>query len=907
MLCRYRREGEKQYSFGHKVYKFTSDEWTPVNDVRLFKALQFYPDVFDTLCFFDTKPFLLIADKITFKRDLIFTSSKTIADKLDGMPYIRQQAYKPGVGEWVFKILNYSTDDLKAYQNTGKIVNILAHRDLGGIGDIIMTTSVIEKGVEKYPNYKVTYACPEEFLPLLENNPFITDLKSINSNVTKKDWDVVIDLTSDCIKHEMKNQPNVKLNRPEIFAKKCGLFTNDVPRPKIYLSENEILKAKGELKDFKLKIGLVLKSNASVRNWPYFKELRAILSEKYPQATILEFCIKRPSYWKFIKKSYPVFERNLREVAALINECDVVISPDTGLAHITSALRIPTVWIFTHIDGKIRTKNYDNVWVCQNIPKDCASKGIPCWYNIPCSQGEIERKKNPPCSLAVSVEQVMKAFAEAKGYNKLFFHSNKLKLVREKQKKKIKIVVPYFIGDSRVKKAIETWRYSEVVFGITDKEIQIPKLWNNDSFFTELSTKSEKVSEKTKPFLLDLLRNLVKKYPNEDYYGFFNSDIILPAGKDIQSLVPHDGTEIVLHHRTEMIRDKNGSHLRSQKTGGCDGFIATQKTIKILIDQFPEIIVGAPWWDDGIYIWAEQKFGENGIDMRWGDIWHESHPTVWHPSDSESRFNKKTLGDLKIKGQQTNWEIVKKKAQSKQKIKETIAIIQPGRIGDIIICLPIAKYFHDYGYEVHWPVCAQYISLFNYINYANPYDIGKDISRAYKNSLAVLPLGINKIDLAIGLGSPYNKNWVDESKLSFDKWKYKQASVPFSEKCNLKLYRKYDKESELANKLGIKFDEDYCVVHSEGDNFECDIKTLKGKKIDLRPIAGFSLFDWIGILESAKAVYCIDSCVANLIEGLKLPCSKYFRPRYEQYDKKNMLLRTPSLDESWNIMKKETL
>jgi len=408
MLCRYRgKSGIKQYTFGHKVYKFPSDEWTSVNDIRLFKALQSYSDVFDTLCFFDLNPFLLMADKITFKKDLVFTTSKVIADKLNGMAYVRQQAYKPEIGEWIFKILGYSTENLATYQETGKIVNILAHRDLGGIGDIIMTTSVIEEAVKEYSHYKITYACPDQFLPLLENNPFITGLESINSDVTKKDWDVVIDLTSDCIKHEMKNQPDVKLNRAEIFAQKCGLPIETVPRPKIYLSEEEILGAKEELKDFKLKIGLVLKSKASVRNWPYFKELRTKLSKKYPQATFLEFSIKKPAGWKSIKQSYEVYGKDLRKVSSLINECDVVISPDTGLAHIASALRVPTVWIFTHIDGKIRTKNYDGVEICQKTPKNCSSKGIPCWYAIPCSQGEIERKKNPLCSLGIKPDYVL--------------------------------------------------------------------------------------------------------------------------------------------------------------------------------------------------------------------------------------------------------------------------------------------------------------------------------------------------------------------------------------------------------------------------------------------------------------------------------------------------------------------
>ncbi|HUV84105.1 MAG TPA: glycosyltransferase, partial [Methanosarcinales archaeon] len=400
MLCRYRKKGTKQYTFGHQVYKFTN-KWSDVNNIRLFKALQSYPDVFDTVCFFDLKPFLSFANQIIFKKNLIFTCSKSVAEKLSNIPYVKKQAHKPETGEFVFKALKYSSEDLTAYENTDGAINILAHRDLGGIGDIIMTTPVIEEAVKKYPNYNITYACPEQFLPLLKNNPFITKLRSINSDVTQEDWDAIIDLTSDCIKHEVKHQPDVKLNRVEIFAKKCGIPIENIASPKIFLSEKEILQAKEELKDYGLKIGLVLKSNAPVRNWPYFKELRSLLSKQYPNATFLEFCLEKPSDWHSIKKSYPVFGRSLRTVCGLINECDVVISPDTGLAHIASAFKVPTVWLFTHIDGKIRTKNYDNVEVCQNIPEDCPSKGVPCWYNVLCDKERTENSFNPPCSIAL--------------------------------------------------------------------------------------------------------------------------------------------------------------------------------------------------------------------------------------------------------------------------------------------------------------------------------------------------------------------------------------------------------------------------------------------------------------------------------------------------------------------------
>ena len=43
---------------------------------------------------------------------------------------------------------------------------------------------------------------------------------------------------------------------------------------------------------------------------------------------------------------------------------------------------------------------------------------------------------------------------------------------------------------------------------------------------------------------------------------------------------------------------------------------------------------------------------------------------------------------------------------------KTVGIIQPGRLGDLIICLPITKYYHSKGYKVVWPVFKNYIDMF---------------------------------------------------------------------------------------------------------------------------------------------------------------------------------------------------
>jgi len=415
MLIRYRSDNlgaTKTYHFKGKAYIFPSDRWTPIDDLFLFEDLRRYPAVFDTVAFFDILPLKKIGKDITIKGDIISTSRRVIAEKLKRFNFIKYQAKRPEQGVYIFKIINYGSSDLTNYRGVKTGLNILAYRNLGGLGDILMTTSAIEKVKEKYPNSKITYACPKEFLPLLKHNPMIDRLSIYDREVTQEEYDVVINLTHDCIDYEIKHQPLVEQNRSEVFVSSCGLLDGSVPSPKIYLNENEIFWAGDFLKNRSAPtIGLVLTSNAKVRQWPYFKDLRKQLLKDYPTATILEISHVEPTDWKKHERVIPIFGFELRQVAALINQCDLIVSPDTGIAHIAGALGKPTVWLFTHIDGKIRTKNYTDSYVCQVTPSTCP-KGMPCWYEIPCGKDmgdhrSFENTTNPVCATEMSVDMVM--------------------------------------------------------------------------------------------------------------------------------------------------------------------------------------------------------------------------------------------------------------------------------------------------------------------------------------------------------------------------------------------------------------------------------------------------------------------------------------------------------------------
>jgi hypothetical protein len=40
-----------------------------------------------------------------------------------------------------------------------------------------------------------------------------------------------------------------------------------------------------------------------------------------------------------------------------------------------------------------------------------------------------------------------------------------------------------------------------------------------------------------------------------------------------------------------------------------------------------------------------------------------------------------------------------------------LGIIQPGRLGDLIICLPIANFYYERGYRVFWPIFHKFVPM----------------------------------------------------------------------------------------------------------------------------------------------------------------------------------------------------
>lgn len=239
---------------------------------------------------------------------------------------------------------------------------------------------------------------------------------------------------------------------------------------------------------------------------------------------------------------------------------------------------------------------------------------------------------------------------------------------------------------------------------------------------------------------------------------------------------------------------------------------------------------------------------------------------------------------------------------------EKIGIIQTRGLGDNIIALPIAHWFAERGDDVYWPIDSRWVDAFSFaeplvtfipVTHPNP-----DINPA---TVPVSFLWNKPLELVKAAGCtkmmPLYANVIQNEDLlplerwvKFDEFKYQVSGVPFREKWNLQIKRDYQRETALAGSLNLKAP--YAVAHlkSTGLAIPRDVAEhfaggLPVVEIDERTT---NPFDWIGVIEGASKILCVDSCYANLVEQLNIgPDGKILFLRSD-------LAYTPVFINGWN-------
>lgn len=241
-------------------------------------------------------------------------------------------------------------------------------------------------------------------------------------------------------------------------------------------------------------------------------------------------------------------------------------------------------------------------------------------------------------------------------------------------------------------------------------------------------------------------------------------------------------------------------------------------------------------------------------------------------------------------------------------------IITSRGIGDILIALPIARHYHEQGEEIVWPICKEFLPIFEpYVDWVKWIGIETDGEGKYFLETPLRVLAEEGVDPEEALylyqylsSNPELTDAEMYSILKFDQYKYQVSGVPFYKKWTLSncITRDHEKEDDLRKQLSLFSYETkprYAVVHLTGSNARVD-KTLVNfldpavRIIDIDSIKVDSIFEWILVLQGAEAIVCLDSCIANLVDQLVINGPDLYWIRRSGWD------LTPVLGSCWTIV-----
>jgi hypothetical protein len=199
-------------------------------------------------------------------------------------------------------------------------------------------------------------------------------------------------------------------------------------------------------------------------------------------------------------------------------------------------------------------------------------------------------------------------------------------------------------------------------------------------------------------------------------------------------------------------------------------------------------------------------------------------------------------------------------------------IIQPGAFGDIILCAPIAKIYHDNGYKVFWPTTKKFqplINSFPYVNHILLDDHSHHPDWLRSDVIKILNHPIyNDSPLILNLADRGPHPTAERNGENFEQCKYRLSNVPIEYKHDLKWTRNTEKENKLykdvvGTKRGYTF---CCLESSRGDKTELPMS--KENIIEGKIIENYNIFDWYKIIINAKEIYCVESAFHQFMDGI---------------------------------------
>lgn len=224
-------------------------------------------------------------------------------------------------------------------------------------------------------------------------------------------------------------------------------------------------------------------------------------------------------------------------------------------------------------------------------------------------------------------------------------------------------------------------------------------------------------------------------------------------------------------------------------------------------------------------------------------------------------------------------------------MRETIVILQPFGIGDILFVSPIVRRL---DYNIIWPVESHYLWIRDYIQQDNItfLDVKEYLnSNSYPTCQKVDFLNAQNILFTMG----YNLDCMTA--------KYVYASSNVEEWKSLYWKRNFEKEQSLMKHLGLDNNVSYVLVNENFADpnleYRIDIKVDDCDKIVYMDyVNGYTLLDWGMVIENSKHFHTVSTSTFYMVEYLN--CTNKELHLYPRYGiDKDLKPIKPIISERW--------
>lgn len=306
---------------------------------------------------------------------------------------------------------------------------------IGGIGDLALASPLFRLLSED--GYHVTVITKGTTYPVLKGNPYIdkyqkwkwgelneSQLKTLMESLSKK-YDKFINLSGSIEGNllAIEGSPEAELSKGERHRRYNRNYAEETLRiagyedkksysAEIYLTKTEERAGKNLRANTKGKLVMwVLSGSSFHKTYPYSE---IVMKELIDEHSDLNFVTVGDSFCHMIE---PHYERclnrsgiwNLRRSIIMAKYVDLVVTTDTGLAHVAAAFKTPMIVILSNISIENLTKHWEN---CTVIEPDVSC--YPCHrliYTLNyCKRDTVWN--SPICISKIPKEQVKETIKE---------------------------------------------------------------------------------------------------------------------------------------------------------------------------------------------------------------------------------------------------------------------------------------------------------------------------------------------------------------------------------------------------------------------------------------------------------------------------------------------------------------